>query len=147
MSDLSVTSGVSSTQQGQQSQWAQRKSLFDQLGKALQSGDLAGAQKAFTALQAISPQPPPSQNAQGNSTQSPFAALATALQNGDLAGAQAAFAQIQQTKGHHHHHHSSQSATTSTTSTTAAATTATTVTATDQDGDNDGSRTKVDLTA
>jgi hypothetical protein len=118
MSDLSVTSGVNSTQQAQQSQWAQRKSLFDQLGKALQSGDLAGAQKAFTALQAISPQPPPSQDAQGNSTQSPFAALATALQSGDLAGAQQAFAQIQQTQGHHHHHHhASQSATTATSTT------------------------------
>lgn len=145
MSDLSVTSGVGSTQQTQQSQWAQRKSLFEQLGKALQSGDLAAAKKAFAALQAISPQPPPSQDAQGNSTQSPFAALATALQNGDLAGAQAAFAQIQQTKGHHHHHHqAAQSATTSSTTTAAASTTST---ATDKDGDNDGSRTRVDLTA
>ena len=56
MSDLSVTTGVASTSQTQQSPWAQRRALFDQLGKALQSGDLAGAQKAFKALQALAPQ-------------------------------------------------------------------------------------------
>ncbi len=102
MSDLSVSSAANSTQQ---SQWAQRKSLFDQLGQALQKGDLQAAQTAFAALQQNAPQgPPPPQNGQGNASQNPFSALADALQKGDLAGAQQAFSQIQQARGHHHHH-------------------------------------------
>jgi len=101
MSDMSVSSAVSSTQQ---SQWAQRKSLFDQLGQALQKGDLQAAQAAFAALQQNAPQGPPPQNGQGNTSQNPFSALADALQKGDLAGAQQAFSQIEQAKGHHHHH-------------------------------------------
>jgi len=112
MSDLSVSSATSSVGSTQQTQWAQTKSLWDQLGQALQSGDLAGAQKAFAALQANAPQGAASQaqgaaasNGQGSSSQNPMSALASALQSGNLAAAQQAFSQIQQTQGHHHHHH------------------------------------------
>ena len=101
MSDMSVSSAASSTQL---SQWAQRKTLFDQLGQALQKGDLQGAQTAFAALQKSAPGLSASQSGQGNASQSPFTALADALQKGDLAGAQQAFSQIQQARGHHHHH-------------------------------------------
>ena len=131
MSDLSVSSATSSVGSNPQAQWAQTKNLWDQLGQALQSGDLAGAQKAFAALQANAPQGPASQvqgastsSGQGSATQNPMSALASALQSGNLAAAQQAFSQIQQTQGHHHHphHHGSQSsssapATASTTST------------------------------
>ena len=132
MSDLSVSSATSSVGSTPQAQWAQTKNLWDQLGQALQSGDLAGAQKAFAALQANAPQGPASQvqgaatsNGQGSATQNPMSALASALQSGNLAAAQQAFSQIQQTQGHHHHHHhhhgsqssSSTPATASTTST------------------------------
>ncbi len=131
MSDLSVSSATSSVGSTQQAQWAQAKNLWDQLGQALQSGDLAGAQKAFAALQANAPQGPASQvqgastsSGQGSATQNPMSALASALQSGNLAAAQQAFSQIQQTQGHHHHHHhhgsqssSSAPATASTTST------------------------------
>ena len=131
MSDLSVSSATSSVGSNPQAQWAQTKNLWDQLGQALQSGDLAGAQKAFAALQANAPQGPASQvqgaatsNGQGSATQNPMSALASALQSGNLAAAQQAFSQIQQTQGHHHHHHhhgsqssSSAPATASTTST------------------------------
>ncbi len=134
MSDLSVSSATSSVGSTQQSQWAQTKSLWDQLGQALQSGDLAGAQKAFAALQAKAPQGAASQaqgaaasNGQGNSSQNPMSALASALQSGNLAAAQQAFSQIQQTQGHHHHHHHHGSQSSTSTPTTAS-TTATTST-------------------
>jgi len=126
MSDLSISSATASTQT-QQSQWAQRKSLFDQLGQALQNGDLKGAQTAFAALQANAPQGAQAQGAQNGSSQSPFAALATALQNGDLSGAQQAFSQIQQTQGHHHHHHHGSQASSSTAAPTSSNTNAPTV--------------------
>jgi outer membrane protein assembly factor BamD (BamD/ComL family) len=136
MSDLSVSSTPASAHQ---SQWAQRKNLFDQLGQALQKGDLKGAQTAFAALQANAPQGAPPQGAQGNATPSPFAALATALQNGDLSAAQAAYAQIQQTRGHHNHR-GAQGANGAPPASAGSA---------DNDGDHDGSRSgsSVNLTA
>ncbi len=101
MADLSVFSAVNSIQQ---SSWTLRKTLFDQLGQALQKGDLKAAQTAFAALQKNVPQEPPP-GSQGNGSPDPMAALGKALQAGDLAGAQQAFAQLQQTRRHHHHHH------------------------------------------
>jgi len=119
MSDLRVSSATSSVSSTQQSQWAQAKSLWDQLGQALQKGDLAGAQKAFAALQANAPQGAPAQNGQGSSSQNPVSALASALQSGNLAAAQKAFSQIQQTQGHHHHHHHHESQASTSTAPTA----------------------------
>jgi len=84
----------------------QMKALFDQLGQALQAGDLAGAQEALANLQSRAPGDGPGRReGRGGRGQGPFAALATALQNGDLAAAQDAFGQIQQARGHHHRHH------------------------------------------
>src|ERR1035438_1325823 len=102
MSDLTVSSAASSAVSStQQSPWAQVKNLWDQLGQALQKGDLAGAQKAFAALQTNAPQGAASQaqgaasqNGQGNASQNPLSALASALQSGNLAAAQQAFSQI-----------------------------------------------------
>lgn len=107
MSDFSITSASSSTQQ---TQWSQRRSEFRQqfeaLGKALQSGDLEAARKAFDALKQMEA---PANGARmpesGNSSrQSGFEALGQALQSGDLNAARQAFAHIQQAGGHHHHH-------------------------------------------
>jgi hypothetical protein len=120
MSDLSVSSATSSVGSTQQSQWAQVKNLWDQLGQALQKGDLAGAQKAFAALQANAPQGASqaqgaaTQNGQGSSSQNPLNTLASALQSGNLAAAQQAFSQVQQAQGHHHHHHHGSHSSTST---------------------------------
>jgi hypothetical protein len=135
MSGVSVSSAASSAVNStQQSPWAQVKSLWDQLGQALQAGDLAGAQKAFAALQANAPQGAASQaqgaaaqNGQGGSSQNPLSALASALQSGNLAAAQQAFSQVQQTQGHHHHHHhgSQSSSSTSTAAPSDAATSST----------------------
>jgi hypothetical protein len=67
----------------------QRVADLQSIGSALQNGDLAGAQQAYTALASISsftnPSGPLAQN---------FAALGQALQNGDVAGAQQALSNI-----------------------------------------------------
>ena len=76
------------------------KSLFDQLGTALQSGDLSAAKKAFSALQQNAPQEASAQKT--NPMQNGFSALAQVLQSGDLSTAQQAISQIQQAGGHHH---------------------------------------------
>jgi hypothetical protein len=95
------TAAVSSTSTFQQLQgfYQQRTADLKQLGQALQSGDLAGAQKAFTALQNLSQSGPLSNSNTFSKTQrqTDFAAIGQALQSGDLAGAQQAFAQLQST--------------------------------------------------
>jgi len=101
----------------------QRRSEFRQLTQSLASGDLAGAQQAFSSLTSNQ-----SQSSQSNSPLSQdWSALGQALQNGDLSGAQQAFAKVQQDfktqaqgaqaaqgtqgahHGHHHHHASADS--------------------------------------
>ncbi len=88
------------------------KSDFQNLGQALQSGNLTAAQSAFAALQ----KDYQSQNSQSTSTSganspvsSDLTTLANALNTGNLTTAQAAFSQLQKdqqagTGGHHHHH-------------------------------------------
>jgi len=82
-----------------QSYFQQRQSDLQQLGQSLQSGDLAGAQQEFSALQTLGQSGP---FANGNDfknsqRQQDFNAIGQALQSGDLAGAQQAFAQLQST--------------------------------------------------
>jgi len=70
-----------------------RQTDVKQLGKALQSGDLAGAQQAFNALVTLG-QGGPFANGEPfakNSRAQAFETIGQDLQNGDLAGAQAAF--------------------------------------------------------
>jgi hypothetical protein len=74
----------------------QRLADLTQLGQALQSGDLAGAQSAFDALTALG-QTGPNKNGQVFSRADraqDFQAIGQALQSGDLAGAQSAFANL-----------------------------------------------------
>ncbi|HEY6337386.1 MAG TPA: hypothetical protein VIW68_02725 [Candidatus Sulfotelmatobacter sp.] len=82
-----------------QSFYKQRQSDLKQLGQALQSGDLNGAQQLFNALQTLGQSGPfanadPFSNSQ---REQDFAAIGQALQSGDLAGAQQAFAALEQT--------------------------------------------------
>jgi len=79
----------------------QRLADLAQLGQALQSGDLAGAQSAFDALTALG-QTGPNKNGQVFSRADraqDFQAIGQALQSGDLAGAQSAFANLSGTFG------------------------------------------------
>jgi len=146
ISSISSNSGVSQTDwRSLMNQWRQD---FKQLASALQSGDLAGAQKAYSALQQLQQSSQSggqsSSQQQANSGNSPiqndFAALGKALSSGDLSGAQTAFSQLQtdmqaafqngasggvQSAHHGHHHHQHVSSASDSDSATADQTTAT----------------------
>src|SRR5580658_8021721 len=78
------------------------KQDFQQLASALQSGNLSGAQSAYSNIQQLLQGSPGSSSTSNSSTstgsntlQNDFAALGQALQSGDLTTAQSAFAQLQ----------------------------------------------------
>jgi hypothetical protein len=76
---------------------------LQQLGQALQSGDLAGAQQEYGAIQSLG-QNGPFANGDAfkvSQRQQDFAAIGQALQSGDLAAAQKAFADLKSTFQHH----------------------------------------------
>ena len=100
---ISSSSGVSSGQSVATANWQQRQQGFKNLMSAVQSGDLASAQKAFAAIGG------PQGGAQSNS---PLAQIGQALQSGDIAGAQKAAQQLQAQRAGHHHHHSPAATTT-----------------------------------
>ena len=134
---MSISSVSSATPAYQPPQQDPTRQSFQQLTQALQSGDLASAQAAYTTL--IQNQPAQGANGASNS-RNPFqqglASIGTALQSGNLSGAQQALQTLQgQMKGahhgHHHHHGSAGqsqqqtgSASSSATSTTSSAPTA-----------------------
>jgi len=114
---MSSVSGVSSLSNQYQVNWQnnfkQRQQEFNDLGAALQSGDLTGAQAAFSALTQNASTSNQAQTSQQSGTttgiQADFDALGQALQSGDTDAAKTAYAKIQQdlqnVRGHHHHHH------------------------------------------
>lgn len=93
------TAGISSSSLVQGAQYFQdRKSDLQQLGQALQSGDLSGAQQDFSTIQNLAQNGPFGGNAFAvNQRQQDYTAIGQALQSGDIAGAQQAFAQLQST--------------------------------------------------
>jgi ribosomal protein S20 len=97
---------------------ASTRSAFKSLAQALQSGDLQGAQQAFTTIQSawsarLTQTSPNTQSTNGSNTtvQNAFSSLGQALQSGNLQGAQQAFNTLQSAvqhnlkahRGHHHH--------------------------------------------
>ncbi len=141
MSISSVSANSSLAQTDWRDIMNQWKQDFKQLASALQSGNLAGAQTAFKALQQLQQSNQSggqSSNGQqasssNNPIQNDFAALGKALNAGDLSGAQSAFSQLQtdmQAAGsngasggvqsaHHRHHHRHVSSASDSDSTTA----------------------------
>jgi hypothetical protein len=111
MTTLSINSANSYYQYAQTAN--QRQTDFQNLGNALQSGNLAGAQNAFAALQQNLPnnssQQAGAQSNPSNPVATDFQNLANALSSNNLTSAQQAYAQLQQDlkslQGHHHHHH------------------------------------------
>ena len=97
----SSMSSVGQAQMAHRQLESQNAQNFKSLASSLQSGHLAGAQKAFQALQATAPKN------QNSTVSADSSALGQALQSGDLGAAQTAFANIQQQmkahKGHHAH--------------------------------------------
>lgn len=94
----SAVSNISLNQQIQQYFHSRQTDLHD-LGKALGTGDLAGAQAAFQAIAKLGQGGP---FASGSPFSNPqreqdFTAIGKALQSGDLAGAQKAFSDLKAT--------------------------------------------------
>ncbi len=100
----------------------QPKQDFFSLANALNTGDLAGAQKAFATLQQdlqIRTQSPLTQVPLGGTIGQDFQALQKALDSGDVSEAKTVFhtlmQDLQQARGHHrhhgHHHHGEQNPT------------------------------------
>ncbi len=85
-------SAMSST--GGAAKWQQQRQNMGDLSQALQTGDLAGAQKAFSAIAANS--------TKAADPNGPLGKVGAALQSGDLKGAEQAFAAMR-SSGHHHH--------------------------------------------
>ena len=104
---MSITGIASTSSSSQTNPYAQVKQDIQDLGKALQSGNLSDAQQAFNTLQQDSSASSQTQGGQNSSSSNQaMQNLGTALQSGDLSGAQQAFAQMQKgSKGHGHHHH------------------------------------------
>lgn len=75
---------------------------FGQLASAINSGDLAGAQQAYSTLTS-------QQSAGQSSSSSPFSQalsqIGQSLENGNLQGAQQALSTLHQSRGGHHHGH------------------------------------------
>jgi hypothetical protein len=92
---------------GSQSQLGQE---FSQLVSSLNSGNLADARQAYSALSTLqSSGQGPSANSNNPFSQA-LSQIGQALQNGDLTGAQQALSSLQQSHSHHshgHHHHAS----------------------------------------
>ena len=98
------TAAVSTSSIYQESQafFQQRASDLQQLGQALQSGDLTAAKQQLSAIQALG-QGGPFANGDAfkvNQRQFDFQAIGQALQAGDLRGAQQAFAQLKNSFQH-----------------------------------------------
>jgi hypothetical protein len=92
---------TSSLYQELQSYFSTRKSDLQQLGQALQSGNLADAQAAYNTITTLGKGGP---FANGDAfrlsqREQAFAAVGQALQSGDLAGAQKAFARLTSGQG------------------------------------------------
>jgi hypothetical protein len=97
---------------------------FSQLVSSVNSGDLSGAQQAYSALSQLqSSGQGPSANP-NNPVSQALSQIGQALQNGSLSGAQQALSSLQQShSGHHSHgHHHGGGGSTSTSSSAAATT-------------------------
>jgi hypothetical protein len=100
-STLASSSDPSSTTKGElKSYFKERNADVVQLQKALQSGDLAGAQQDYSKIVALGNNVLNKDNPYLRSDRGmDFDAIGGALQNGNMAGAQQAFAALQSTYG------------------------------------------------
>ena len=143
LTSISSTVGLYTSQSQTASAWQQD---FQALGSALQSGNLSGAQSAFSALTQSGTGGFGGMSAaalQNQTVANDFNALSTALQSGNVADAQKAFATLRQDLsglGHSHRHHHARATATSASGTQTAA-------SADNDGDRDGSGTAINATA
>ena len=117
MSISAISSNATTDFQTWQATSRQRRQDFQNLATALQSGDLSGAQQAYSDLTTLMPSTSTSASSQPASTgvnaiQKDISALGQALASGNLTEAQKDFSQMKTDMqsagirgGHHHHHH------------------------------------------
>jgi len=124
---VSPASSTSSDNDVWQTLRKQRNQDFKALQSALQSGDLSGAQQAFSNFQQDAQSSSPAgKKTQNTQAVADFQSLQSALQSGDLNAAQKAFASWQhdlqsaRQTHHHHHHHKSEPAVDGTSASTTA---------------------------
>jgi hypothetical protein len=100
VSNIAPSTGVGLNQTNWRSTVKQGKQDFSQLLGALQSGDMQGAQQAYSAMQQLLPgiqaAAQTSAGAVGNAVTTDFSALGAALSSGSLSGAQDAVTKLQQ---------------------------------------------------
>jgi hypothetical protein len=129
---ISSVSSATSPQAANQNQVNQLAKSFNDIGSALQSGDVSNAQSALTtfqqALQSSSQTTDKQPFGKNTMANMDYQSLTNDLQSGDLAGAQKAFTSLQNDLsspstqsvqsaylGHHHHHHANATANSPTT--------------------------------
>lgn len=109
MSIAAVGSGSNDQVSTVYANYQQRMKAFKALSSAMQSGDLADAQKALATFQQYTPGDAQNATGQNSTISTDFANMANALNSNDMAGAQKAFGTLQQDMqkihGHHHHGH------------------------------------------
>lgn len=99
---LPLAPALPSVKVGQTGQFFQsRQSELQDLGQALQSGSLSGAETDFNSIQSFAQSGPFNGKAFGvNQREQDFSAIGQALQSGDLSGAQQDFSQLESTFSH-----------------------------------------------
>lgn len=90
---VSATSNISYQPVGQTGSFNKMKQLFQQLGKALESGDVTAAKEAYAELQKNAPA---SAANQSNPIADKIEALGKALDSGDVKSAQTAYSEVKQ---------------------------------------------------
>jgi hypothetical protein len=120
---ISISSAVGSAYQNYQTDSSkdQFKKDMQSIQAALQSGDISGAQDAFSKLQELQQQKVSKNGSSPDQVQKDMKTLQSALDSGNLQDAQSAFTQLQtDMKAHgggHHKHHQSQDASVQSTAT------------------------------
>lgn len=103
---------------------AEFRQTFMQMVKAIKSGDLSGAQQAYTSLSQLQTGNQAPAAEPNSSFGQALSQVGQALQNGDIGGAQQALDALgQQMKSAHHHHHHHRAAPNNAAATTASSAT------------------------
>ena len=110
VSGISSHSFIPYNIQQAQNHEAQMQQEFQQLGQALQSGNLSAAQSDFTAMLQVGQNSSTSSTQSSNPISQEFNQLAQNLKSGNLSAAQTDYSQLQQNmqsqmQAHHSHHH------------------------------------------
>ena len=102
ISGISASGANAYQPQSTQSEFSQD---WSNLVSTLNSGNLSGAQQAYSTLSGLLSAGQGSSATSNNPVAQALSQIGQALQNNNLTGAQQPLAALQQTQGSHHHHH------------------------------------------